>query len=199
MFRTLFFLLFPSLLLAADWSQFRGSDLTGVDADASPPRAFDAGSIAWKASLPGRGLSSPLVIGGRVYLTAARGNKQQVLHVMCLNAAVGKQIWDREFRATGRTMCHPKTCNAAPTPCSDGKFLYALYSSNDLICLDLEGNLKWLRGLTLDYPNASNSLGLASSPVVTDGVVVVQVENDSDSFTDRNSGWSRIAARSNAT
>ena len=57
-----------------------------------------------------------------------------------------------------------------------------LYSSNDLLCLDLDGNLQWLRGLTLDYPNASNSLGMSSSPIVVDGVLVVQVENDSESF-----------------
>ncbi len=182
MLRCILTFAFPALLSAADWTQFRGSDLTGVDSKAKPPATFDATSIAWKAPLPGRGLSSPLIISGRVYLTAASGPQQEVLHIMCFRAADGKQLWDREFRATGRTMCHPKTCNAAPTPCSDGKNIYALYSSNDLICLDLDGNLQWLRGLTLDYPNASNSLGLASSPLIADGVLVVQIENDSDSF-----------------
>ena len=75
-----------------------------------------------------------------------------------------------------------KTCVAAPTPASDGKYIYALYSSNDLLCLDLDGNLKWLRGLMQDYPNASNSLGLASSPIIVDNTLIVQIENDSDSF-----------------
>ena len=71
---------------------------------------------------------------------------------------------------------------SAPTPVSDGKYIYALYSSNDLICLDLDGNLKWIRGLMQDYPNASNSLGLASSPIIVDETLIVQIENDSDSF-----------------
>ena len=79
-------------------------------------------------------------------------------------------------------MTHTKTSVAASSPASDGERIYALYSSNDLICLDLEGNLKWLRGLTSDYPNASNSLGMASSVVIAAGTVVVQVENDSESF-----------------
>ena len=79
-------------------------------------------------------------------------------------------------------MTHPKTCVAAPTPVIHGNRLFVLYSSNDLLCLDLDGNLQWLRGLTLDYPNASNSLGMSSSPIVVDGVLVVQVENDSESF-----------------
>lgn len=176
-------LTFPALLAASDWTQFRGPDVSGVSEKAKPPVTFDgAKSIAWKAPLPGRGLSSPLVIGDRVYVSAASGVKQEQLHVICFSAADGRQIWDREFRATGRTMCHDKTCNAAPTPCSDGKYLYVLYSSNDLLCLDLDGNLQWLRGLMVDYPNASNSLGLASSPVIAGGVLVVQMENDSDSF-----------------
>ena len=69
-----------------------------------------------------------------------------------------------------------------PTPVSDGESLYILFSSNDLICLDLKGQLRWLRGITVDYPNVSNSLGMASSPVWVDGVLVVQVENDSQSM-----------------
>src|SRR6188474_2994011 len=163
-------LLFPSLLAASDWTQFRGPDASGFAASAKPPVTFDgASAIAWKASLPGRGLSSPVIVGGRVFITAGSGPKQETLHVLCYSAADGKPLWDREFRATGRTMCHPKTCNAAPTPCSDGKRIYVLFSSNDLLCLDLDGNLQWLRGLMVDYPNASNSLGLASSPVLTDG------------------------------
>ena len=80
-------------------------------------------------------------------------------------------------------MCHSKTSVAAPTPCSDGKLVYAVYSSNDVVCLDLDGNLQWLRGLTADYANVSNSLGMSSSPVVSGGTLVVQVENDSESYT----------------
>ena len=79
-------------------------------------------------------------------------------------------------------MSHKKTSVAAPTPVSDGKYIYALFSCNDLVCLDLDGNLKWLRGLTNDYPNAANSLGMSSSPVIAGGVLVTQVENDADSF-----------------
>jgi NitT/TauT family transport system permease protein len=69
-------------------------------------------------------------------------------------------------------MCHPKTSVAAPTPCSDGKHVYAIFSSNDLVCFDLDGNLQWLRGITYDYPNVSNSLGMSQSPVVMDGTLV---------------------------
>ena len=47
----------------------------------------------------------------------------------------------------------------------------------------MQGNLKWLRGLTFDYPNAANGLGMSSSPLIIDDVVIAQVENDAESFT----------------
>ena len=56
------------------------------------------------------------------------------------------------------------------------------FSSNDLACLDLDGNLVWYRGLAVDHPKAGNDVGMASSPVVKDGIVVVQVECQGDSF-----------------
>jgi len=69
-----------------------------------------------------------------------------------------------------------------PTPTSDGQRLFAAFTSDDVFCLDLDGNLIWFRALMRDYPNAGNTLGLASSPVVADGVLVMQVETDGDAF-----------------
>lgn len=171
-------------LRATDWRQFRGPSSNGVSDETGLPISLDAGkSIAWKVNLPGRGLSSPIIVGDRVFVTCSSGPKQQRLHVICFNAADGSQRWERQFWATGRTMCHEKTSVAAPTPASDGERVFAIYSSNDIVCLDLDGNLLWLRGLGRDYPNASNSLGMSSSLVTADGVVIAQVENDSESFT----------------
>jgi outer membrane protein assembly factor BamB len=175
---------FLATCFAADWPQFRGPSGSGV-ADASEtsvPAQLSEASIAWKLPLPGRGLSSPIVIGDHVFVTCSSGPDQQQLHVFCVAVASGKVEWERRFRSSGRTMTHDKTNVAAPTPCSDGQLVFATFSSNDVFCLDLQGNLKWLRGLTYDYPNASNSLGLASSPVVADHTLVVQSENDSESF-----------------
>ena len=171
------------LASAGDWRQFRGTDTTGVAEDASLPVTWSATeNIAWKVSLPGRGLSSPIIIGDRVFLTGSSGYRQDRLHVFCFDAKDGSSLWERQFTATGRTSSHSKMCNATPTPASDGQRLFALYSSNDLICLDLDGNLLWFRGLTYDHPNVSNSLGMASSPVVVGDTLVAQVENDSESL-----------------
>jgi outer membrane protein assembly factor BamB len=177
-----------SLLLAtgaarADWLNFRGPQGSGYAPEVSGlPSELSDDTLAWKVSLPGRGLGSPLLIGDKVYLTAASGPDQKQLHVLCFAAADGAPLWERRFWATGRTMSHNKTNVAAPTPASDGERIYALYSSNDLFCLNLDGDLIWMRGLTLDYPNASNSLGMASSPIVAGDSLVAQIENDSESF-----------------
>jgi outer membrane protein assembly factor BamB len=167
---------------AEDWPQFRGPLGNGVANDTLPEK-LDTSSVAWKASLPGRGLSSPIVVGDRIFVTSSSGPKQDRLHVICFNAADGSKRWERQFWATGRTMCHDKTSVAAPSPASNGRHIFAIFSSNDLLCLDLDGNLVWLRGLTQDYPNASNSLGMSSSLTVADGVLIAMVENDSESFT----------------
>jgi outer membrane protein assembly factor BamB len=138
--------------------------------------------VAWTADLPGRGPSSPIVVKDRVIITASEGARQDKLHVLAFDANTGKELWRRRFWATGRTLCHPESAIAAPTPASDGERIFAFYSSNDLACLDLDGNLLWYRGLAYDYPKAGNDVGMASSPVVAGETVVVQVENQGDSF-----------------
>ncbi len=186
-------------LTGADWRQFRGNDLTSVVADAKLPTTWSGTddkteNIGWKAPLPGRGLSGPIVVNGRVYVTASSGFTQDRLHVLCFDQGSGKKLWERQFWATGRTMTHPKTTVASSTPCSDGTRIFAQFSSNDVACLDLDGNLLWYRGLTHDFPNASNSLGMASSPVVVGDTLICQVENDAESFAtglDVNNGASR--------
>ena len=123
-----------------------------------PPVAFakdEAGiehNVAWKTAIPGRGVSSPILVAGKVIVTAASGFKQDRLHVLCIDAKTGPIDWERQFWATGRTLCHPTSSVAANTPSSDGKRIFAFFSSNDLACLDLDGNLLWYRGLTHDFP-----------------------------------------------
>lgn len=181
--------------LAADWLQFRGNDVSGVSLLSEIPVTWsDDDNVAWKVDLPGRGLSGPIAVGDQVVLTASSGFRQDRLHVLSFDRETGKKNWERQFWATGRTMTHPKMCVATPTPASDGERIFAFFSSNDVICLDLAGHLKWLRGLTHDFPNASNSLGMSSSPIVIGDTLVVQVENDAESFStglDTTNGKSR--------
>ncbi len=172
-----------SALSAADWSQFRGPSGNGLSAETGVPATLDtARDLAWKSDLPGRGLSSPIVIGDRIFVTCCSGPKEQRLHILCLSAVNGARLWERQFSATGRTVCQEKMSVAANTPACDGKHLVATFSSNDIFCLDLDGNLLWFRGLGHDYPNAADSLGMASSLIISGGVAIAQVQSQSDGF-----------------
>jgi outer membrane protein assembly factor BamB len=167
---------------AADWRQFRGNAANSVAVGEQLPTELSGETIAWQVELPGRGLSGPIVIGDQVIVTASSGYSQDRLRVLSVDVQSGEVRWERQFQATGRTVCHEKMCVATPTPASDGERIFAFYSSNDLICLDLEGNLQWYRGLGSEYPNASNSLGMSSSPIVVGSTVIAQVESDAEAF-----------------
>jgi outer membrane protein assembly factor BamB len=133
-------------------------------------------------------------VGDRVFVTASSGPRQDRLHVVALNAADGSTVWHRQLWATGHTECHPMGSAANNTPASDGERIFAFYSSNDLACFDLDGNLKWFRGLASDYPSTRNDVGMASSVLVVGDTVVVQCENQGESFVagvDKNNGLTR--------
>jgi outer membrane protein assembly factor BamB len=182
---------------AADWPQFRGPGGAGVSEETGLPTTWDgpAGTnVCWKAELPGRGVSSPVVAGGQVYVTACDGVRQERLHVICFEAATGKRLWHRRFQATGNTFSHPRTCMAAPTPASDGERVYALFATGDLAALDADGNLLWYRALAHDYPQIANQVGMAASPVLYKDVLLVPMETAGESFAaglDKFSGRNR--------
>jgi outer membrane protein assembly factor BamB len=168
---------------ASDWRQFRGTDSTAVADEALTVQAVAADKgVAWKAELPDRGASSPVVAGGRVYLTASGGVRQDQLSVLAFDAKTGAKLWQRSFWATGPTNCHPKTCMAAPTPVSDGRHVVALFATGDLVALDAEGNVLWVRSLHEENPGATDGRGLASSPLLVGETVIVHMENQNTSF-----------------
>ena len=84
--------------------------------------------------------------------------------------------------ATGRTFCHPLTSMAAPTPATDGERVYVLFASNDLVCLDLDGNVLWMRALGMEHPQSFDDRGLGSSPLLIGQTLVLQTECSGDSF-----------------
>jgi outer membrane protein assembly factor BamB len=176
---------FGSLGTSEDWTQFRGPNARGVSATARLPESFDGESgknIAWKVKIPGRSVGGAIVVGDQVITTSSDAMDQRRIRLVSFDAATGKQRWEQQWIARGRPYCHPVSANAAPTPASDGKRIFAFYSSNDLACVDLEGNLVWYRSLASDFPKAGNDVGMSSSPVVVDGVVVIQIECQGDSL-----------------
>lgn len=168
-----------------EWRSFRGPNSSGYQPHANVPTEWDVEdgtNIAWRAELPGRGVSGPIVVDGKVIVSASSGANRDRIHVMAFDEGTGDLLWHRQFWAIGRTLMHPVSSNAAPTPVSDGKRVFAFYSSNDLICLDLDGNLQWMRGLAIDHAGVGNDVGMASSPIVAGRAVVVLCQCQANSF-----------------
>lgn len=171
------------LAQAEEWPQFRGPGGLGISSATGLPVEWgkDKG-IRWKAELPGVGLSSPVIAGGRLYVTACSGPEQERLHVLCFDATSGARLWERKFRATGSTQCNKKTNMAAPTPAADGSRVCALFATGDLAALDRDGRLLWYRSLASDYPTIGNNVGMAASPVLHGDALFVAMENVGESF-----------------
>jgi outer membrane protein assembly factor BamB len=170
-------------LCAGDWSQFKGTNATGVSTEKNLPTEWskDKG-LKWKATLPARGVSSPIVFADRVYVTCSSGIRDDRLHVLCFDANTGKQLWHRQLKATGGTSAHPKSCMAAPTPVADESGVYALFATGDLAAFEPDGTLRWYRSLVGDYPNITNQVGMAASPVLVKDKIIVPMDNAGESF-----------------
>src|SRR5579884_1213893 len=169
--------------LAGDWPQFRGPGGTGVSEEKGLPVKWSTTeNVRWKAELPGRGVSSPVIAGGRIYVTAASAYRDRRLHILCIDASNGKKLWERQLAATGSTQCHPKTSMAAPTPVTDGRHVYTLFATGDLAAFNRDGDLLWYRALERDYPEITNQVGMAASPVLAGDTLLLPLENAGDSF-----------------
>ncbi|QEG25902.1 Outer membrane protein assembly factor BamB precursor [Gemmata obscuriglobus] len=170
-------------LAAADWPQFKGPNATGVSTEKGLPAEWgkDKG-VAWQAKLPARGVSSPVVVAGRVYVTCSSGVRDDRLHVLCFDAGTGKQLWHRQLQATGGTAAHPKSCMAANTPVADADGVYALFATGDLAAFDADGTLRWYRSLVGDYPTITNQIGMAASPILVGDKLIVPMDNAGESF-----------------
>src|SRR6185503_11556254 len=117
-------------LRAADWPCWRGPDGLGVSAEKNLPLRWDKeNNIAWKINVPGKGASSPIVVGERVYLTAQ--TEENGLRVLALDRARGSVIWDREI-GRGKLPANKLHNMATPTAVSDGELIWVLFGTGDL-------------------------------------------------------------------
>jgi outer membrane protein assembly factor BamB len=168
---------------AGDWPQFRGPGGAAVSEEKGLPAKWSTTeNVRWKVELPGRGVSSPVIAAGRVYVTAASAFHDRRLHVLCFDAASGEKKWERQLAATGSTLCHPKTSMAAPTPVTDGRHFFALFATGDLAAFNRDGDLLWYRSLHRDYPEITNQVGMAASPILAGDTLLLPLENAGDSF-----------------
>lgn len=137
---------FPGIK-TGDWPWWRGPNLNSVASDQPAVVEWtEAKNIVWKTAVPGRGHSSPIVVGKRVFLTTADEDKG-LYSVVCYDRDRGKEVWNKvvlEGGAKGRV--HKKTTLAASTLACDGERIFAAFHHKDevwAVALDLEGNDLW--------------------------------------------------------
>jgi len=165
---------------AADWPCWRGPDGLGVTAEKGLPiRWSKENNIAWTTSLPGKGASSPVILGNTAYLTAQ--TEDAGLHVLAISRTDGKILWDREI-ARGKGHANNLHNMATPTVVADGKDVWALFGTGDAACLDPEGKIIWQRNLAKEYGEFKTLHGYGSSPMLEAGRLFIAVMHQAPSY-----------------
>ncbi|MCC9607178.1 PQQ-binding-like beta-propeller repeat protein [Blastopirellula sp. JC732] len=166
-------------LQAGDWLHWRGpQDLGIAEPGQNPPAEFsDSENVVWKTAVPGRGHSSPTIIGDKVILTTADKEKQ-TQSVLCFDRKTGKELWATVVNSGGLPReIHSKNTHASPTVACDGKELFAVFNNNDsvqLAALDLNGKLLWKK--QGPFLPEQYKFGYAPSPLLYDNLVILAAE-----------------------
>lgn len=187
-----------------DWPQFRGPGGQGVVRETGLALEWsDTKNVIWKTELPGRGHSSPIVWGDRIFLTTALEGEvvpgakavkhivdgQEFVHpdgvgadrkhafkVLALDAGTGRIVWERTaWEGTPVDNRHRRASFASPTPVTDGKRVYAYFGSEGLYAYDFKGRLAWKfkPGVV-----ATLGVGVGTSPLLYEDVVILLCDED---------------------
>ena len=170
----------PVLLSAEDWPQFRGPNCSGISQSSqSLPTQFSyQQNVAWSAEL-GDGISSPVITNSRVFTTTMISPDR--LAVICHAADHGTELWRHEFQIDGPAPLTQPNSYASSTPATDGKRLYVYVITRGLIALDVsDGEQIWR--LPVEQPHFIFDWGAAGSPIVFEGMVYFNQDDDLNSF-----------------
>lgn len=183
------------------WPQFRGPGGSGVSAKPLPTKWDEKTNIAWSVELPGRGWSSPIVWGDKIFVTAVLNDKtpasrpglyiqdligkippgEHVWKLLCLDFNNGKILWDRtvhQGKPTGPI--HIKNSYASETPATDGEHVFVYFGNLGISCYDMQGKQVWSR--KLETVRTKLGWGTAASPVVHGGHVYIVNDNEDQSY-----------------
>ncbi|HLJ11210.1 MAG TPA: PQQ-binding-like beta-propeller repeat protein [Planctomycetaceae bacterium] len=181
-----------SVAAAGDWTRFRGPNGSAVSDDRETPVNWSATeNIIWRTLLPGPGTSSPIVTGGKVFLTCYAGygldqknpgspeNLERIL--VCLDERDGKILWQQAVKGVGSEDRYSGFINlhgyASSTPATDGERVYVLFGKAGVVAFDLEGKQLWQK--SVGTGSAPMGWGSAASPIVYKNLVIVNAAAES--------------------
>lgn len=178
-----------------EWPQFRGPGGQGHSSARGLPLEWsESRNVVWKTPVAGAGWSSPVVGGGRVWLTtvvenggAGRDPASASLRAVAFDEATGRQLVDVEvFRVPATGPLHPKNTRASPTPIIDGDRVYVHFGADGTAALSASGDILWRARLPYDSQH-----GTGGSPVLYRDLLIVNC--------DGNGGEAYVAALDTAT
>jgi outer membrane protein assembly factor BamB len=174
---------------AQDWPQFRGPNSTGVSTESKslPVRFSHEENVAWSAEL-GKGIASPVIAARRVFTTEMI--EKSTFAVLGFDAQTGKQLWRKEFSVQGLPEITSPNEHASSTPTTDGDRVYVYFSTLGLMAFNAsDGKLLWKHPIPM--PHYLMGWGPANSPIVYEGMVIFNIDDDLNPFLlalDRYSG-----------
>ena len=159
-----------------NWSQFRGPNGQGISKANGLPVQWNAEeNIRWKTDIPGEGWSSPIVWNNHIFLTTTTEDGKNC-HIIAVEKKTGKILWDKiVFTQKAEQHRHPMNSYATPTPVTDGKTVFAIFSGGSFAALDFDGNIRWINS-ELDFYSHH---GMGASPILYEDLLLLAVNPSS--------------------
>jgi len=164
------------------WPGFLGARATEVRAAELPLAWTPESGAAWTADLPGQGQSSPIIWGEQVYATSIDGTMKDTCHVTAVDLADGKVAWTWSTPSSQPVRSNYFQSRSAPTPVADAEGVCAFFETGDVVALDHQGEEIWRRSLVEDYGEFESTIGLASSPLLVDGKLILLIDHEGPSY-----------------
>ena len=159
---------------AENWPQWRGPELNGVSpAKGLPTKWSTTENVAWKLAMPGRSGSTPIIWGEHIFLNVGTADATGDLELWTLDRNTGKVLWKGPIAGGNRT--ERKQNMSSPSPVTDGQAVWVMTGVGVLKAFDLKGKELWARDIQKDYGEFGLNWGYASSPLLHDGDLYVQV------------------------
>ena len=176
--QTTFIAIILSVAVAqADWPSWRGPDDRGSTVNGDYPSKLSQQSTLWKAPLPGKGCSTPIIVDKKIYVTAPVRGKDGLLALNWNGEPVWKATFGKESPGKHR---NGSGCNASPT--SDGKAIFAYFKSGTLAAVELDGKVRWQTNLVERFGKVNLFWDHGTSPVLTENQVVFARMHKGDSW-----------------
>ena len=157
--------------LSQDWPQWRGPSLNGTSTEKNLPLHWSTTeNVAWKLAMPSKTASTPVIWGNYIFLNVADGDD---LALWCVDKAKGTAVW-KKLVARGNYKINKQNMSS-PSPVTDGKNVYVMTGTGVLKGFDFRGNELWMREIQKDYGRFGLNWGYASSPLLYEDSLYVQV------------------------